>query len=434
MSDDLVTLLFHPVGQGLFASGHLCEIATAGRSFHWVYDCGSASSGTLEATCVRRLAGALSGQSRPHLDLVVLSHFDRDHISGICTLLAAFSVNDLVIPLVPLWQRLLVAFEEDRYIAKADWDFYLHPVRAIGSIAGEGVRRIILVPPSGGEGLPPGNDNTPTVRLRPEPHGALNAGGLYTPSEREKLFPDESGIRGTPSEFEGHPGVVILRQGGRLAVRDVWEFVPYNDADASRPRTESFQTQALKMRGSLLAARSESERSSALRSLKRHYEHRYKGSRSRNLISLFLYAGDARQAPGWSVISDLWPCDWLITQTEWESNGAWLESRLDRIGVLYTGDGYLDTQDRWDRLRRYLTHSRAVRPLALQVMHHGARRNWRPGLAADIGARFAVFSSDPKHRRLKHPHALVHEDFQSVGVVAQADRERGAGLCAWLSP
>jgi hypothetical protein len=103
-----------------------------------------------------------------------------------------------------------------------------------------------------------------------------------------------------------------------------------------------------------------------------------------------------------------------------------------RANVIYTGDGSLDTQRRWESFRDYIHPQRAVGSLVLQVMHHGAQGNWRPGLAGDILPHVSVFSSDPLHRRFRHPHPPVLKDFGAVSRVAQADRRRGVGFAAWF--
>lgn len=67
-----------------------------------------------------------------------------------------------------------------------------------------------------------------------------------------------------------------------------------------------------------------------------------------------------------------------------------------------------------------------------QVMHHGSRRNWHQGLAAKIQPSISLFSSDPAHRRFKHPDGEVLRDFWPYGAV-QIDRERDYRFDCWMS-
>ncbi|MEN6546747.1 MAG: MBL fold metallo-hydrolase [Armatimonadia bacterium] len=62
-----------PVGHGLFTS---CDVHADKDHFRMVYDCGSKSD-------VTKSIGDLVGRSAHGVDLLVVSHFDADHVSGI---------------------------------------------------------------------------------------------------------------------------------------------------------------------------------------------------------------------------------------------------------------------------------------------------------------------------------------------------------------
>ncbi|HHF0414730.1 MBL fold metallo-hydrolase [Haemophilus influenzae] len=49
-------------------------------AFHWVYDCGTSSSQKLIQNAVNKYN---SDKNQGNIDLLVLSHFDKDHISGV---------------------------------------------------------------------------------------------------------------------------------------------------------------------------------------------------------------------------------------------------------------------------------------------------------------------------------------------------------------
>ena len=69
---------FWNVGQGLFSSGRI-QMGDA-LAFHWVYDCGTSSSQKLIQNAVNKYN---SDKNQGNIDLLVLSHFDKDHISGV---------------------------------------------------------------------------------------------------------------------------------------------------------------------------------------------------------------------------------------------------------------------------------------------------------------------------------------------------------------
>lgn len=84
-----------PVGQGLFYSGSIaCNEAEV---FNFVYDCGGGSKKTVEKL-VESYVAKYDLKNRS-LDMLVISHFDDDHVKGIPKLLSEVSkVNKIFIP------------------------------------------------------------------------------------------------------------------------------------------------------------------------------------------------------------------------------------------------------------------------------------------------------------------------------------------------
>src|SRR6056297_3109279 len=88
---------FFPVGQGLFATGSVefsppqprrrRNISIPGQSipapdgpYRWVYDCGTSSPQRLVTNAIAELKRDCQGEK---IDLLALSHFHNDHISGV---------------------------------------------------------------------------------------------------------------------------------------------------------------------------------------------------------------------------------------------------------------------------------------------------------------------------------------------------------------
>lgn len=205
-----------------------------------------------------------------------------------------------------------------------------------------------------------------------------------------------------------------------------WEFIPYND-DPEEAISDVFIDQIKAERTNLLSAATGADRKESLRKLKRAYdEHFGAGSEERNVISLFLYSGPIYSqwntrwlAEGRSIS---WPpsrrrhrfpfpfmCDWCFHELSEEPS-------LHRCSILYTGDGYLDTKERLNKLIGYLDERRVRNTAVFQVMHHGAKTNWHQGTAVAIAPLFSVFSSDPERKKWKHPHASVLPDFCPYGI------------------
>ena len=136
----------HPVGQGFFYSGvFTTELFPVSRDFKFVFDCGSLThaDGNEEADLFRdsHLPGTDS-----KLDLLVISHFDADHINKIGRLLKdKRKLDNLVMPFTLLRERLFMGL---RYAGNADteneddFDFTLSmmidPLGTLSGNLGEG--------------------------------------------------------------------------------------------------------------------------------------------------------------------------------------------------------------------------------------------------------------------------------------------------------
>jgi hypothetical protein len=57
-------------------------------------------------------------------------------------------------------------------------------------------------------------------------------------------------------------------------------------------------------------------------------------------------------------------------------------------------------------------------------MHHGAEGNWHEGVAPRIAPAISIFSSDPKNKKLRHPHRPVLDEFRQFNPY-QVDKRRG---------
>lgn len=396
-----------PVGQGLFSSGAL--VGEQGPPVNWVYDCGTTSSGAL-------LDGALGAFFRQqdlinasNVRLCVLSHFDRDHVSGIVRLIEGTPVTTLLLPYVPLWRRLVIALAEGVEADDPLFAFYLDPVAFLAGGDREGrIGEIVFVPSSEPEDSPPSE---------PEDFEGGPSGGEIDLKVERGDPPDEAA---DDPAATSHAGVQVrfLRPAGRILAPLLWEFVPYNDANLSPSATPAFLAAAAPLLTTLL--HDPIDRANALTDLKAVYDHNF-GSTSelRNLISLFLYSGPLgrlRSQPGTPG-----------------ARAAHPSPEHNRCAQIYTGDGTLDAGPRFDAFERFFSGSgRLARAAFFQVMHHGSRRNWHEGIAAKVRPSVSLFSSDPAHKHFGHPHGEVLRDFWGYGAV-QIDRKTGYQFDCWLS-
>lgn len=77
---------FHSVGQGLFYTGHILE-----ESFNFVYDCGTMNK-------QKYLLERIDSLEIKEIDFIVISHLDKDHVSGLYKLVQNFKVNKIYLP------------------------------------------------------------------------------------------------------------------------------------------------------------------------------------------------------------------------------------------------------------------------------------------------------------------------------------------------
>ena len=95
-------LKFHNVGQGLFYSGNLKLDGETKQPFNFVYDCGALYGEK------KWLTDAIHDYKRltKYINLLMLSHFDEDHINGLDLLLTEVTVDTVLIPYFTFVDRL----------------------------------------------------------------------------------------------------------------------------------------------------------------------------------------------------------------------------------------------------------------------------------------------------------------------------------------
>ncbi len=393
----IAKIRFHTAGQGLFSTGSV-ELEN-NELFEWVYDCGSSSgkNSLSEGIYHYHNERLWQGRSQKDLDLVVLSHFDMDHVNGVVELLANTGVRWLMLPLVPLATRLLLASTKDVVNQTSYFSFLLDPGAYLREHATGGeIQEIIWVPPSRGEST----------------------------SQQDVTLgePNDQGVQISPRPARIDTGQVELSQGGRILVgrakRRAWEFVPYYpeiDAD------DVFLNSAKNLADDLQFGKTKVARQKALAALKSLYRQKFRTAELRNLISVFLYAGPE----GNGTDANMYLYERVAGSKD--HNAEKHIYATERASLLYTGDGYLNTEARYLRLGSYLQWSRMSRISILQVMHHGSAKNWHQGIAGKLSPLYSVFSSDPNAKD-RHPDGRVLQDFWAYGPV-RVDKSRFAKFC-----
>jgi hypothetical protein len=380
-----------PVGQGLFSSGRLRYDSDV---LSWVFDCGTASAD-------RHIVEALLDFGREHtasgagaIGFAVLSHFDRDHVSGFERLVSRHPIRMVLLPYIPLWQRLLIAAEEGVATDDPFFLFFVDPARYLLAVPGQEIGQVVFVPASNPEDDRAGDGELPFTPV-PDDGGPRNLKVNYgEPPERESASAAANSL--------DDPRVRYLARGGRL-VLPFWEFVPYNDADL-RVRADAAFLSAAEPWIQRLISPGRGSSANALKRLRSLYDRTFgKASVRRNKISLFLYSGPLAD----SLWADMNTWDPRIEPGVWQ-----------RFAQLSPGDGLLDTPDRLNAMIKfYGSATRMTKMGILQVMHHGAKSSWHPGVAERLSPVASVICSEPTDNRYKHPHADVLRDFWPHGAI-----------------
>jgi hypothetical protein len=395
---------FFPVGQGLFASGSVKLLQRihndAPVSYRWVYDCGTSGAKRLVSNAITDLKRSCDGDK---IDLLTLSHFHTDHISGVVELLNKIGAKTVMLPWAPLWHRLLIGFDQGLRADDREMLFFVDPVQYFNQEAVDRFEQVLFVLPSGGEGSPFPAEPTEDLGDRDKP----SVPGELVSNDELDLADTHWGNRARK-----------LRPGRTLSALGVWEFIPYNDPDTRPSDPTGFAAKVDTFRDQLLNGLLH-ERNTALDNLRTLYKANFRG-KAMNDLSLMLYGGAVGHWSGQSFCN----CECLFGRLL-GSCGCW-KTHETRGAILLTGDGNLKSAAKWDKLEEHLNARRAQGTSVFQVAHHGSRANWYEGLAERVAPTISVFSSDPCGSYY-HPHAEVLRDFWPHRPI-QVDQHSGFSI------
>nr|WP_143531350.1 hypothetical protein [Rodentibacter rarus] len=340
------------------------------------------------------------------IDLLVISHFDEDHISGLGNLLLGKKVKRLVIPYFPLWKRLILADMANIRFNSSLFRFYLNPTVYIlenfsDSFSEEG--QILLLPETEDIDFP----------LNPDRQGRIEFQDL-----NEKAI---------------HHNKVKLLKGYGYLHHNVVEFIFYNAPLSELKKYPSdfkqYQEEIEKITQLQQYGKAEINKLKAIcdKYFVRTDSKGKKNSKDRNVISLFLYVGyieNIKQAAQIKYFQH------ISLFEDRKSEGIYSKAKgvreeetfydlfsghnqkiSYRNSILYTGDGSLNKPSQFEHLKLTLGDKRIQNIFCFQVLHHGSRNNWHKGLADKIQPCISVFSADPNYANYRHPHAEVVKDF-----------------------
>ena len=414
MTSLIVTQKFHSVGNGTFKSGSVGRQDT-GEIFNWVYDCGSTSMTTLS-----RVLGAITQHGWPEsIDMLVLSHFDNDHVNGVEEVLRHCRVKTLVLPFSEWAQTVReISVMGKKGTSPSTALMQLNPVKWLESRNFDArVEEIVLI--KGGSNTSPISYSEDAPESKLTNFQQDGDGDVRHFSYNYFSF---------DSAMSGASGIRILRHDRSIpALNCDFEFVFYNaEKDfAALGLIEQRNGQwYAKKSGSLLSDAKTDIQNTIMsinlhqplstmpagwrKTLKNCYEYHFGHSgKAKNNISLCMYAAPIRATP----------CQFHVRNDCCIIPHA--KKPTVRLATLCTGDIHLTSSVISD-IQNHLGTQRWDRIGLVQVPHHGSQHSWELGNAKLLApAQFVHCASGTKH----HPHPLVQADLSS-SVVYMADRKQ----------
>lgn len=382
------------VGQGGFHAGVLTLLpnepllwkaamqgdALKAGDFVYVYDCGSEPADGVR-TAAREFARA---RDRKPIDMLFLSHFDRDHICGVPELLSSRNgvhVDTIILPYLDDLDRLITfgrsaATQGSATEERFHRDLTLDPV---GTLRRFDPRQVIFIPATDDEG-------PFELRGTDPPAGGDDEGMHWKAVASEGAKPD---ARATED------GAIVLRRAdfvfaGRGTA--LWRLKPYVRR-ACREDREAFQS-AVEIaldwpRGSFgEKIRSREQRRSLVTRHRTVLARAYKWAfKDKNETSLSLYSGPANP----------------------EQCGAVFLGRprhhTPKVGWLGTGDAYLRDPDRIAAFERHF-RDELDQVSTFVLPHHGSIHNSDPAHLISAADLF-VACAQPIHSHWRHPDPIL---------------------------
>lgn len=380
----------------------------AGAEVLYVYDCGSEP----KRHVLREIRALVATQPAGHLDILALSHFDRDHICGVPHLLdpkiGFATVDTVLLPYVDDAERLIAmgkaaadAEAGDGRIPAFFVDMVVDPLAALSAL---GPRRIVLVRPEDGDdgsgGSPPVGPDGPRLDsgddAQRRDRGVTWRAKAARP-DRPWMFTETLALPGRSVIWASNVMLVGTNADGSI----LWKLRPYTRA-AKPAEIAMFKAKVEEIFGWAVGTFGAESASTAVRR-KMVTSHRtklaaaYKAAfKDKNLTSMSLYSGPLEPA-------SLDAC--CVTPSRGNHD-------LTKVGWMGTGDAHL--KEASDRAAFKAAYAADLPLTATFVFpHHGSIENTDPA-ALISDADDWVAAADPIHP-WEHPHWRLYPAVSTKG-------------------
>lgn len=352
---------FNPIGQGCFYTGY---ISINQLKFNFVYDCGTDSKMEyLENRIDIYKAKLVENQ----LDLLIISHFDADHVNGVIRLLNGIRCKKLVIPYYEPIERLLLYTTT----TSDNDDYRLMLQNPINFFSGErfNIDEIILV---GGPDDDDENSNDETIPKPPRDKKSLNKLNEDKNINIEFITNYRKGNNRNKFIKRLEEREIYLYENDKLQFlnkpyslrNNFWEFVFYLKKHDNNILIKNFTNDVNILLGKYKIDIRDIFNIDYINEIRRIYRKYY--GKNLNATSLVTYHG-----PLFNIDTDNEVYYSDMRSSWWCSN----DCICNKMGTLLTGDIDISTQPSKTKLLNYF-NTYVDQVCIFQVPHHGAKLNF----------------------------------------------------------
>lgn len=374
---------FYNVGQGLFYTGKI-------GSFNFVYDCGSTNR--------KHLNKAIESHKEEianHFNLIILSHFHHDHISGIQELLSNRSVGQIILPYFTPIERLIIALHTPE---APEWyyQFLSDPVSYL--IDTGKVNRIIII---GGK-----DEDKKKNQITPPKKSDYDDLDLNKMPEDEELWDVINKEDSQWNSLRKHT-LFVKNHRGIATVYGFWVFKFFN-YKLEETKKSDFEDC---LKDKKITIHSKNLRDVIVNKDIRDKLKSCYGPLDKDLnnTSLVVYHGLIKKRGGYRVNylsygRKLNPHLWNDTKS--------FNHRNKKIGQFLTGD--IDLNPKWTDLKNHFIEFLRDTTI-IQIPHHGARKNWNSQLLGEVRNESLWCVSAGISNKYEHPNIEVVDEIIDNG-------------------
>ena len=383
--------VFHQAGQGLFYSGTISLESPRNVRFDFVYDCGSTNRQVIKRAIFNYKQTVLLNN---HIDMLVISHLHKDHVSGLDKLLEDTQVDYVFLPYLSPPERLILAL---MYQNMPSWYYeFLHD--PVIYLLERNVEKVVLFG-SGGEeeeGGPPPTNISPRppkeekeekllIKLRDEP-------------DARRIFENE-GSQDIYTQYIREGRLIVKAHRGYVVALGIWVFRFFNyKIPTASINNLYYCTQNIL---SNIRIKDAIRQKDSRKILKNCYE-RTKSSLDRDLNNTSLAVYHMPVGTYHAAVSHYHPscCWWYCPVCYFRL----FNNLVEHFGQFLTGD--IDLNHDYSQVQRHFHHY-FPHNFLVQIPHHGARRNWNNNILDDIPYPSLWVASAGIRSRFGHPHVGV---------------------------